>query len=122
MKRMNLEDLSLCGPGDPPTMCAVLTGSRVYGTPREDSDVDLAVLVSLEDFDKLVALFPPGGEADSYKGCPAQPLRIGKLNLLLVTSEAHLAIWRAGTDILKANAPVTREQAMQLFAEMRGGQ
>lgn len=30
-----------------------LTGSRVYGTPREDSDIDLVVLVHQEELDLL---------------------------------------------------------------------
>lgn len=109
---------------DPGPDRAVLTGSQVYGQPTEESDVDLVVLVEQDDFDKLLEHFPPTGDPDAYKGCPAQAVRCGKLNLIMVTSVDHLECWRGGTRMLKERAeregPLPRSEAVALFRHLRG--
>jgi hypothetical protein len=72
-------------------MNAFICGSRAYGTPRPDSDVDLVVLVSAADMLKLAEL----------SEC-ANPniTRFGRLNLIPVTSEIEFAAWRLGTEEL----------------------
>lgn len=86
-----------------------LTGSRAYGEPRADSDVDLAVLVTYRELQALLAAADcRDGE---YQACTA--LRFGKLNLLCFVSDAHFRTWRQGTHELIARAPVTRAQAIE---------
>ena len=103
-------------------MKSFLTGSRYYGTPRSDSDIDLVVLM---DGTQLVVLAKfadntddfgsPGGEQYD-DGCS---LRFGKLNLLCVTQDKHFNVWKQGTDELFAMKPVTRDKAIEHLAELR---
>jgi hypothetical protein len=99
-----------------------LTGSRVYGTPREDSDIDLVVLL---DADEMVGLAKIARNEETH-GSPGGPhyedgmsIRFGSLNLLCVTDEKHFQTWREGTEQLKAMRPVTREKAIEHLAELR---
>jgi hypothetical protein len=98
-----------------------LTGSRVYGTPREDSDIDLVALVSDKDLYELVkaaeATGGLGSGQDEYED--GRSLRFGKLNLLCVTKKRHFDIWKLGTLELMAMAPVTRDHAIQHLAKLR---
>jgi predicted nucleotidyltransferase len=103
-------------------MRSFLTGSRVYGTPRQDSDIDLVVLVSEGDLialsklaDELKDLESPGGAY--YED--GTSLRFGKLNLLCVTEEKHFDVWRKGTEELMLIAPVTREHACGFLDGLR---
>lgn len=100
---------------------AILTGSRVYGTPRPDSDVDLVVYAGNGDFglvemiaDKIAVQVPNYGDYGSDTLC----LRFGKLNLILESDYAKFASWRDGTAQLKARAPVTREEAVAHFKKL----
>ncbi len=102
-------------------MKSFLTGSRRYGTPRADSDIDLVVLMDVNELVELAKLADntddfgsPGGEQYD-DGCS---LRFGKLNLLCVTQE-HFKVWKQGTDELIAMAPVTRDKAMEHLAALR---
>jgi len=107
-----------------------LTGSRVYGTPRADSDIDLVVLVTPEELDKL-ALFADvkmeemapfedryGGDAEIRRS-----LRFGKLNMICVCEDQEYHVWKDGTALLaekkKKTGPVTREEAVRLFEHLR---
>lgn len=87
-------------------MIAFLTGSQVYGTPRPDSDVDLVIQVSGEDFAILNQLC-------DGTGASSQSIRFGKLNLIILPSDKKFAAWQKATDALKARKPVTREQAVK---------
>jgi hypothetical protein len=91
------------------------TGSQVYGTPTVESDLDLVVVVSPEDF-TLLAQFDPGGPALVYGGAENGQLKFGKLNLICV-SEAQAPAWAEATAELAAQKPVTREQAIALIDE-----
>ena len=103
-------------------MHSFITGSRAYGTPRPDSDIDLVVLVSPDDLAKLVELSDkqsdfghPGGE--HYEdGCF---LRFGPLNLICVTDQTHFETWKKGTDELIAKKPVTRDEAIETLKRYR---
>lgn len=81
-----------------------LTGSRVYGTPHEDSDVDLVVLVTEEEKQKLIE------ESDSG----LLPCRYGLLNVIAVTSEAELQKWVNARDECIASAPIDRNAAVSI--------
>ena len=100
-------------------MTAVLTGSRVYGNPRKatptdpGSDWDLVVLVSEETREELLGAFQ--GEGSSCAGS----IKVGNLNLVLVTTLLDLSTWGEGTELLKAKAPVARAEAVRLFTMLR---
>lgn len=84
---------------------AFVTGSRAYGIPRHDSDIDLVILVDKEDLNLLLAM---GQEIDEGNGGydpeDARCLRFGTLNLLCCLSAKHFDVWKTGTEILKKRA------------------
>lgn len=129
-------------------MSGLLTGSRAYGSPTEESDWDLVVLVTKEEAKALAKAFngsltydspgEPGQgtqlEVTSQIPFPSLPhvesipvlpplisssIKIGSLNLLLVTSKAQLSAWQAGTEWLKSVGPVGRDEAVSLFTKLR---
>jgi hypothetical protein len=89
---------------------AFLTGSRAYGTPRPDSDVDLVVCVSKDEAAKLREL---SDDPD------ARSVRFGRLNLVICTDRKLWDAWALGTDELKARAPVTRDEAKRVLSHYR---
>lgn len=97
-----------------------LTGSHAYGTPAPESDVDLVVFVETEAKAKIVALLreetPTAREVEAGYGVA---ISIGSLNLILVDDPYAYDIWQEGTTQLIARAPVTREEAVRLFAKLR---
>ena len=105
---------------------ALLTGSRAYGTPREDSDVDLVIRV--RDAATLAAIIDAADPADpdsphkpSAVGFRTASFRFGRLNLIIAHTDAQYATWAAGTAELVDRAPVTREEAVATFKRLRGG-
>ena len=86
-----------------------LTGSRAYGTPREDSDVDLVMLADESAF-QVMAQVSSQIEFFAEGGCS---LRFGLLNIIGVTNADEFAKWKSGTEHLKTIAPVTREHAVE---------
>lgn len=99
--------------GNPPLQ-GFLTGSRVYGTPREDSDIDIVVFVSQNDLELLAEIALPKVD-DPYEGMATAYLRFDKLNLLCVSEESDYEVWRQGTLDLIARKPVTRAEAVEHF-------
>lgn len=111
----------------------VLTGSRVYGAPRSDSDIDLVVLVdrgTLQIISEAAndELQRPNLESNSWvsdhglEQCQAT-FKFGKLNLIVVTEQADFDIWVAGTEVLLkkkvSSGPVTRSEAIATFRAIR---
>lgn len=101
-------------------MNAIVTGSRVYGTPKPDSDIDLVVLVTKDDIRAMRDLADEDNSTDYENpdygaGGLTASLRFGKLNLLCCTTPEQVDVWRRGTAALKIVAPVTREVAVKLF-------
>lgn len=103
-------------------MKSFLTGSRRYGTPHPDSDIDLVVLMDGPELTELAKL---ASNSDDF-GSPGGPqyedgfsLRFGNLNLLCVTQEKHFKVWKQGTDELVAKKPVTRDEAILHLAQLR---
>jgi hypothetical protein len=112
---------------------AVLTGSRAYGHPRPDSDIDLVILV---DEPALAALEATQDRVDdeagtltrkhyvtqdyglSYEGRGrSASLRFGRLNLIATTNPDLYAAWKEGTEELVSRAatekrPVERPEAV----------
>jgi hypothetical protein len=109
------------------TTPAFLTGSRVYGRPHDGSDVDLVVLVSEGDFERLRA----AAEADDLEGrdtsylarTSSASLRFGDLNVLCCRTREAYDVWREGTDRLvemrRQDGPVDRDTATDLFQQLR---
>lgn len=93
-------------------MLAFVTGSRAYGTPRPDSDVDLVILTSADDMKLLCAVSTCFD--DSYDGSSAS-LRFGDLNLLVFCDEELFNAWRNTHAELCAMKPVTRDLAIAAF-------
>ena len=89
-------------------MEAFITGSRAYGTPNEESDIDLVVFCSPDDAAKLWDL---RGES--------QTVRYGRLNLVVFSDtdsgRRNYARWKAVTDELREKAPVSRDEAVAAF-------
>lgn len=97
-------------------MNAFLTGSRAYGWPTDKSDIDLVVLVDQRTFGILVDLLgDPDPHGKSGGNDVSASLRVGKLNLILHTSENAFDAWQEGTDELIARSPVTREEAVEVL-------
>lgn len=99
-------------------MESLLTGSRVYGTPTDESDIDVVCLMSHDEFHALLAMADnPDCETRPASGKASQSLRFGKLNLICVTPNEYdkFTAWKDGTAHLKSIAPVTREAAVEHF-------
>lgn len=92
-----------------------LTGSRVYGTPRPDSDIDLVVLVTEEDLARLREVGTVRPQHTGYNTFESCSLYFGNLNLIAVTKPDEYTAWLIGTNNLRDHAPVTRAQAVQEF-------
>lgn len=87
-------------------MNAFLTGSRVYGKVKPDSDIDLVVLLDHDSAEIIRKL------SDD----PIGPVRFGSLNLIICTDETMFMAWKLGTRRclnLKAEnkKPFSKEQA-----------
>lgn len=91
---------------------AFLTGSRAYGTPRPDSDVDLVVMVSQADLVELARLDDKKSWRPDMKSAS---LRFGNLNIVAVTNEKLYDAWERVTLDLIAKKPVDRETAKAAF-------
>jgi predicted nucleotidyltransferase len=72
-------------------MHAFITGSRIYGKPTGESDIDLVVRVDGATAEILMQLGSKNGK---------NPVRFGNLNLILCTSDIEYATWRVGTSTL----------------------
>lgn len=86
-----------------------ITGSHAYGTPHEDSDIDLVVLVDGDDSVLLCKYSEDQKEGDYHT------FRYGKLNLILIVDPVRYETWAGGTEQLKLMKPVTREYAVEFF-------
>lgn len=86
---------------------AFVTGSRAYGTPRDDSDLDLVILVTQEVSDELF----------KHGKTETGTCRFGMLNLICFTSEEDYFGWKDVTNKLIKQKPVSREFAIEQFAK-----
>ena len=92
------------------TIDSFMTGSRAYGIPREDSDLDVAVL--MED----------STEIWKHTETPNHTCRFGKLNLITFTNKDNFEAWRDVTNKLIALSPVHRDDAVKAFQDRGFGQ
>lgn len=100
---------------------AFITGSRAYGVPRPDSDLDIVVLVNAELGELLTQL------ADPMKVGEKGITRFGNLNLIVTYSQEEFDCWRIATaDLVEMSinhGPVSRETAVKyidMIFEQRG--
>lgn len=98
-------------------MNAFITGSHAYGTPREDSDIDLVVLVDQPTLDALGQIAEDAPEASrSGTGSASASIRSGKLNLIPHTEPAIFTAWLTATQELEARPyAVPRDEAVRLI-------
>lgn len=102
-----------------------ITGSRCYGEPTEESDLDLVVHMPAEVADKIwEELFPgqPRG-SDEYSTTTTNHFsvfRFGQLNLIATHTNAAYDAWKVGTDkcvaqLLKKRKALTRTEAVTII-------
>lgn len=110
-------------------MCrAFLTGSRAYGTPRPDSDVDLVVFTDPETAGLLGSL-AESCSLGSAGDCSDVSAVFGRLNLILLSNPRDFTWWDEGTRQLKAEArhraaesrvpAVGRERAVEVLERLK---
>lgn len=117
------DESEIAGDEGPIQTSAIVTGSRRYGTPRPDSDVDLVVL--MEDSETLGLL--AGGadeEPRDYDSRFGWPFRFGRLNLIVCTRIEQWEAWNEGTRSLVARSAkgetITRDMAVATFRGLAG--
>ncbi len=91
---------------------AFITGSRAYGTPREDSDIDLVIKCSHDD---LVLLSSFGGKSTWNQNNVSANLRWGNLNIIAISSDIVYEAWKLTNEELLKRRPVDRETAKTEF-------
>lgn len=99
---------------------AFVTGSRAYGSPREDSDCDLVIRCSESTARRLREL------SDDPAHCGRLGVRFGVLNLILCETDEEYTAWFDGTQALVrefvATGPVSRDRAIEVLSAMRAAQ
>ena len=106
-----------------------LTGSRIYGTPKDTSDVDLVVMVDIDTIGMLLEFFDANAKVydddEDREHCKPKTasLKCGALNLICVSDDIDYDIWKSGTEYLKRQSvdvgPVTRDEAIRVFKDMK---
>jgi hypothetical protein len=100
-------------------MAPFITGSRAYGQPTKDSDVDVVVFMDegLRNFlrTQIDPNENPGNQPPNYA------LRFGQLNLICCVYPKQYEAWRRGTLDLIKERPVTRERAIEVLEKIREG-
>lgn len=92
---------------------AFITGSRAYGIPTSESDIDLVVRVSSSVADELRKV---SEDKDT--------IRFGRLNLIVCETDTEFAIWKIGTAKMlqqkrEFKYKFSREKAKKLLDEVR---
>lgn len=80
-------------------MKSFITGSRDYGSPTANSDIDLVILVSKEDAEFLKRQSDLGN----------LPTKFGKLNLIIADNENDFNIWFMARELCRKAARKTPE-------------
>lgn len=94
---------------------AILTGSRVYGSPKPNSDVDLVLLMTGPQANALAVFADQDPGPKHSQSASGFSLRFGRLNLIIETDPVKFEVWVRGTEQLTAMKPVTRSQAVALL-------
>ncbi len=94
---------------------AFITGSHAYGTPTCNSDVDLVIRCSFLTRQALTALMVDGANVDEDYGVGVRQISVGRLNLIMCSSDRVFAAWAEGTRRLRLRTPVSREDAVSVL-------
>ena len=113
--------------GTSPQSLMCLTGSQVYGVPRNDSDVDIVIMMPIDIINALQHLLPEccGPTTDDETSDRALEmtqisLKCGNINIIAVSCQDDLAAWKAGTlqlynESCQHGEPCTRERAIKVL-------
>ena len=93
-------------------MLAFITGSRAYGSPRPDSDIDLVIRCNSTVRAALHAM-----RDNATDDSPV--LRFGRLNIVACLTDDDYAVWKFGTAALEQKTPVKRNRAISFFKKLR---
>ena len=102
-------------------MKILLSGSRVYGTPRADSDLDVVILAPAKSKDEalLRSATVLHESSKEYDGANAQSRTAGDLNVILVRADWLFDAWVRATDRCLSEAPCSRDRAIEIHTEER---
>lgn len=89
-----------------------LTGSRAYGTPRPDSDIDIAVLFDQQFMDQFRSEWHDDDESGSGH---SDSFIFDEINLITFTCQDEFNAWKEATAELIDRKPVTRVEAVALI-------
>lgn len=89
-------------------MNAFITGSRAYGKPQPESDIDLVIRVESSTADNLE-------ELSGVKN--GEPVRFGKLNLILCRTDEEYALWKMGTAQMLHEKRIYKQSFSQIDAK-----
>ncbi len=102
---------------------SIIIGSRVYGTPNQDSDWDVVIRSDREDAllfgakkdgDHIIAPTDPAYELD----IDSWHIYIGNIDYILCFTDKRFESFRSGTEKLKLIAPVSRDVAKAVFKDL----
>ncbi len=91
-----------------------LTGSRIYGTPRADSDIDLVILADPVTLIVLRTLAPET-ESKYAEDSTDIAFKFGNLNVIAFSDPVKFQAWRNATIKLTDISPVTRDVAIKVI-------
>lgn len=94
-----------------------LTGSRAYGTPREDSDWDFVVYEPLGDNGKLKYSHKLDGGVLKNHTKTHYSIKKGCLNLMVFADKEQYRLAKKITERLISQKPVDKEEAVKAFEE-----
>ena len=94
-------------PAAPEGLKAFMTGSRVYGTPRPDSDHDMVIRCTLDEQIDL-----------ELRSDHDKKILFGDLNIITCIVDWQFNAWYEGTQRLTDIKPVTRAFAIEVFTSL----
>lgn len=108
-------------------MESFITGSRAYGKATSKSDVDLVIRCSVDTENRLRKLSDNATEVVALQGdTKTKPIRFGKLNLIVCTTDEQFAVWRLGTTSMQMeiqqgiSRSFNKADAKEVFDVLRG--
>jgi hypothetical protein len=95
---------------------AFITGSRAYGSPSPESDIDLVLRVDSYMTKRLLERY--SDDQREYRGI--KQIRFGRLNLIIPDDDAEMSMWKFGTQHLRhSGSPHDKRQAKKILDGLR---